>query len=180
MFQKAEENNKPLDIAIAIGCDPVTLLASQAITSYGIDELEIAGALKGKSLELVKGETVNVEYPASAEIVLEGKILPGVREFEGPFGEFPKYYGPKSKNPVIEISCIFYRNNPIYHTILPATTEHLLLGAIPREANLYKLVKHAVSSVKNVHITLGGTCRYHAVISIKKRNEGEAKKYGRC
>jgi len=199
MFQKAEESKKTLDIAIAIGCDPFTLLASQAITPYGIDELEIAGALKGKPLELVKGETVDVEYPASAEIVLEGRILPGVRAFEGPFGEFPKYYGPKSKKPVIEISCIFHRNNPIYHTILPAkkpvieiscifhrnnpiyhtilpaSKEHLLLGAIPREANLYQLVKHAVSSVKNVHITLGGTCRYHAVISIKKRNEGEAK-----
>ena len=175
MFQKAEENNKPLDIAIAIGCDPVTLLASQAITPYGIDELEIAGALKGKPLELVKGETVDVEYPASAEIVLEGKILPQVREFEGPFGEFPKYYAPKSEKPVIEISCIFHRDNPIYHTILPATAEHLLLGVIPREANLYQLVKHAVSSVRSVHLTLGGTCRYHAVISIKKRNEGEAK-----
>jgi len=175
MFQKAEESKKTLDIAIAIGCDPFTLLASQAITPYGIDELEIAGALKGKPLELVKGETVDVEYPASAEIVLEGRILPGVRAFEGPFGEFPKYYGPKSKKPVIEISCIFHRNNPIYHTILPATEEHLLLGAIPREANLYQLVKHAVFSVRSVHITLGGTCRYYVVISIKKRNEGEAK-----
>lgn len=174
-FMKAEQQNKPLDIAIAIGVDPVLLLASQAIVPLGIDELEIVNAFKNGKQKLVKCQTVDIEVPAEAEIVLEGKLLPGVRKTEGPFGEFPKYYGPASEKPVIEITAMCHRNDPIYHTILPATKEHLLLGGIAREATLFELVRQVVPSVKAVHLTLGGTCRYHAVIAIDKKHEGEAK-----
>ncbi len=174
-YMKAEKKNQPLDIAIAIGVDPVLLLASQTIVPLGVDELEIANALKNGSQKLVKCQTVDVEVPAEAEIVLEGKLLPKVRKVEGPFGEFPKYYGPASEKPVIEITAICHRNEQIYHTILPATKEHLLLGGLAREATLYELVKQTVPTVKDVHLTIGGTCRYHAVISIEKKHEGEAK-----
>lgn len=91
----AEKAGEPLEIAICIGLDPIVMLSSQAIVAMGFDEFGIAGALYGKPVELVKGETVDVEYPAHAEIVLEGKILPNVRKPEGPFGEYPKYYGPQ-------------------------------------------------------------------------------------
>jgi 2,5-furandicarboxylate decarboxylase 1 len=175
IFQKAEENNQPLEVALVIGADPLTLLASQAITPFGFDELEIAGALHGEPLQLVKCETVDIEVPAYAEIVLEGRLLPGVREMEGPFGEYPKYYGPASKKPVIVIDAVTCRRQPIYQTIVAATKEHLLLGAIPREAGLFQIVKQAVPTVQAVHLTPGGACRYHAVIAIDKRNEGEAK-----
>jgi len=174
-FRMAEAEGKPLDLAIAIGVDPLVLLASQALTPPGYDEFSIAGALYGKPLELVKCETVDIEIPAQAEIVLEGRLLPGVREMEGPFGEYPKYYGPASPKPVIELSAMTSRRDPVYHTIVPATMEHLLLGAIPREGGLLQLVKNAVPTVRGVHMTPGGTCRYHAVISIDKQNEGEAK-----
>lgn len=174
-YQKAEAKNQPLDIALVIGVDPLLLLASQAIVPLGVDEMEIANALKeGKQL-LVKCQTVDLEVPSEAEIVIEGKLLPKVRKMEGPFGEFPKYYGPASQKPVIEITAICHRDNPIYHTIVPATNEHLLLGGIPRETTLYELVRQVVPSVKAVHLTRGGTCRYHAVISIDKRFEGEGK-----
>ncbi|MEW6622327.1 MAG: UbiD family decarboxylase [Bacillota bacterium] len=174
-FMHTEQENKALDIAIVIGVDPILLLASQAIVPLGVDELEIANALKNGNQKLVKCKTVDIEVPAEAEIVLEGKLLPNVRKTEGPFGEFPKYYGPASEKPVIEITAMCYRSKPIYHTILPATKEHLLLGGIPREATLYELVSQVVPSVKGVHLTLGGTCRYHAIISIDKKHEGEAK-----
>ncbi|SHF55034.1 2,5-furandicarboxylate decarboxylase 1 [Desulforamulus putei DSM 12395] len=175
LYMKAEKKNEPLDIAIAIGVDPVLLLASQAIVPLGVDELEIANAIKNGGQKLVKCQTVDVEVPAEAEIVLEGKLLPKVRKVEGPFGEFPKYYGPASEKPVIKITAICHRDEPIYHTILPATKEHLLLGGLAREATLYELVKQTVPTVKDVHLTIGGTCRYHAVISIDKKHEGEAK-----
>jgi len=174
-FRKAEQKNKPLDVAIAIGVDPILLLASQAIVPLGVDELEIANALKNGKQQLVKCQTVDIEVPAEAEIVLEGKLLPDVRKTEGPFGEFPRYYGPASEKPVIELTAICHRNNPIYHTILPATKEHLLLGGIAREATLFELVRQVVPSIKGVHLTLGGSCRYHAVISIDKKHEGEPK-----
>lgn len=175
LYKQAEEAGRPLECAIVIGVDPVTLLASQASTPFGVDELEIAGALRGEPLEVVRCETVDIDVPAYAEIVLEGRILPHVREPEGPFGEFPKYYGPRSDKEVVEITAITHRDHPIYYTIVPAGYEHLLLGGIPREASLFQTVRQTVPSVKAVHMSPGGTCRYHAVVSIHKRNEGEAK-----
>ncbi|AOQ22908.1 Phenolic acid decarboxylase subunit C [Moorella thermoacetica] len=174
-FQAAEASNNPLEVAIAIGLDPIVLLASQALTPPGFDEFTIAGALYGQPLELVKCETVDLEVPAQAEIVLEGRLLPGVREVEGPFGEYPKYYGPASPKPVIELTAMTSRRDPIYQTIVPATREHLLLGAIPREGGLLQIIRNTVPNVKAIHLTPGGTCRYHVVISIDKQNEGEAK-----
>ncbi|MDP4154064.1 MAG: UbiD family decarboxylase [Bacillota bacterium] len=175
LYKQAEEAGRALECAIAIGVDPVTLLASQASTPFGVDELEIAGSLKGEPLEVVRCETVDIDVPASAEIVLEGKILPHVREPEGPFGEFPKYYGPRSEKEVVQITAVTHRNNPIFYTIVPAGYEHLLLGGIPREASLLQTIRQTVPSVKAVHMSPGGTCRYHAIVSIKKRNDGEGK-----
>lgn len=175
LYKQAEEAGRPLECAIAIGVDPVTLLASQASTPFGVDELEISSALRGEPLEVVRCKTVDIDVPAYAEIVLEGKILPHVREPEGPFGEFPKYYGPRSDKEVIEITAVTHRNNPIFYTIVPAGYEHLLLGGIPREASLFQSIRQTVPSVTAVHMSPGGTCRYHAIVSIKKRNEGEAK-----
>ena len=175
-FQRiAEKNNKPLEIAIAIGLDPIIMLSSQALTPLGQDEFCIASALYGEPMELVKCETVDLEVPAHAEIVLEGVILPNVRELEGPFGEYPKYYGHRGEREVIEITCMTTRKNPIFQTIVPATDEHLLLGGIPREGGILQLVKNAVPTTNAVHLTPGGTGRYHLVIQMEKKNEGEAK-----
>ncbi|GIM45407.1 hypothetical protein DNHGIG_09560 [Collibacillus ludicampi] len=175
LYKQAEEEGRPLECAIVIGVDPVTLLASQASTPFGVDELEIASALRGEPLEVVRCETVDIDVPAYAEIVLEGKILPHVREPEGPFGEFPKYYGPRSDKEVVQITAVTHRNHPIFYTIVPAGYEHLLLGGIPREASLFQSIRQTVPTVKAVHMSPGGTCRYHAIVSIKKRNEGEGK-----
>lgn len=171
----AEAEGKPLEVAIAIGLDPILLLASQALTPLGYDEYTIASALYGQPLELVKGETVDLEVPAQAEIVLEGHLLPAVREIEGPFGEYPKYYGPASPKPVIELTAMTSRKDPIFQTIVPATKEHLLLGSVPREGGLIQIIRNAVPNTSSVHLTPGGTCRYHLAISIDKQNEGEAK-----
>lgn len=174
-FDLAEKRNEPLEVSLAIGLHPLVLLASQATTAPGVDELEIASALLGRPLALARCESVNLEAPAEAEIVLEGHLLPGVRELEGPFGEYPKYYGPASPKPVIRVTAISHRREPIYHSIIPATMEHLLLGAIPREAVMLRLVRHAAPGVTAVHLTPAGGCRYHAVVAIDKRHEGEAK-----
>ncbi|MGP8049765.1 MAG: UbiD family decarboxylase [Desulfobaccales bacterium] len=171
----AEAAKKPLEVAIAIGLDPILMLSSQALTPLGVDECMIAAALYGKPLELVKCETVDLEVPAHAEIVLEGTILPEVREVEGPFGEYPKYYGPASPKPVLIVNAITRRKNPVYQTIVPATMEHMLLGAIPREGGMLRVIRSAVPNTVGVHLTPGGACRYHVVVSIDKRNEGEPK-----
>ena len=92
-FDMAEQSGQPLDAAIVVGVDPLTLLASQAIAPLDFDELEIAGALQGRPLPVVKCVTSEIRVPAEAEVVIEGRFLPKVREMEGPFGEFPQYYG---------------------------------------------------------------------------------------
>src|SRR5262249_33785982 len=116
-------------------------------------------------------------HPATAEIVLEGHTLPHVREEEGPFGEFPGYYGSKGDRPVVEFTAMTYRTNPIFQTIYlrKPPTENVYLTALPKAADLYRLAKEAAPEVKDVYLTPGGCGKYHAVLSIKKRHEGEAK-----
>ncbi|WP_244817370.1 UbiD family decarboxylase [Caballeronia sp. Lep1P3] len=180
-FQRAaEEAGDALDVAVAIGVDPLTMLASQAITPIDHDELEIAGALHGAPLPVAQCVTNGVHVPALAEIVIEGRILPNVREPEGPFGEFPKYYSAKESREVIEVTAVTHRRNPIFHTIVPAEMEHLLLGAIPREATLLAHLQRSHPSVKDVHLSVGGVCRYHLWVQFDKKREGEAKNVILC
>jgi 2,5-furandicarboxylate decarboxylase 1 len=174
-YQAAEAAGEALPVAVVIGVDPLTLLASQAISPIDRDELEIAGALHGTPLAVAKCLTSEVRVPAAAEIVIEGRILPGVREPEGPFGEFPKYYSAQEAREVIEIDAITHRRDPVYHTIVPAEMEHLLLGAIPREATLLAHLQRTFPGVLDVHLALGGVCRYHLHVKLRKMREGEPK-----
>ena len=124
---------------------------------------------------MVKCLTNNVRVPASAEIVIEGRILPNVREPEGPFGEFPQYYGPRADREVIHVEAITHRKDAIFHTIVGGGVEHLLLGEIPREATLLDHLQRSFASVRDVRLTRGGTCRYHLVVQIDKTSNGEPK-----
>lgn len=175
-LQKARKMGFPLEVAVAIGVDPFTLLGSQAILPFGVDELEVANAMRPSSpLRLARCATVDLEVPADSEIVLEGTIDPEETRPEGPFGEFPRYYSVKAPRPILRLKAVCHRKDPIFYSILPASREHLLLGAIPREASILSDVERAVPSVKAVHLTYGGTCRYHLVIAIEKKAEGEAR-----
>lgn len=174
-FAAAEAQGHELDVAIVIGVDPLTALASQAIAPLDCDELEIAGALHGTPLPVVKCLTNEVRVPAEAEIVIEGRILPHVREPEGPFGEFPKYYSAREEREVIVIDAVTHRRDPIFHTIVPAEMEHLLLGSIPREATLLAHLQRSFPNVIDLHLTVGGVARYHLHVQMKKTREGQAK-----
>ncbi len=173
--QAAEDAGQALEVAVVIGVDPLTLLASQAITPIDHDELEIAGALHREPLRVVKCTTNEVRVPAHAEIVIEGRILPKVREPEGPFGEFPKYYSPKENREVLEVRRVTHRRNPIFHTIIPAEKEHLFLGGIPREATILSLLQRSFPGVRDLHLATGGVCRYHLYVQLRKTREGEPK-----
>jgi 2,5-furandicarboxylate decarboxylase 1 len=174
-FQMAEEAGQPLDVAIVIGVDPLTLLASQAIVPLDHDELEIAGALHGRPLPVVKCQTSEIRVPAEAEIVIEGRILPGVREPEGPFGEFPQYYGPRANREVMEVLAVTHRRDAIFHTIVGGGLDHQLLGAIPKEATLLTHLRRNFPNVLDVHLSPGGVMRFHLFVKLKKTQEGQAK-----
>lgn len=174
-YEIAERTGQPLDVAIVIGVDPLTLLSSQAIAPIDFDELTIAGALHGAPLPVVKCVTSELRVPAEAEIVIEGRLLPKVRELEGPFGEFPQYYGEPAKRHVIEVTAVMQRKDAIFHTIVGGGLEALMLGAIPREATLLAHLRRSFPNVRDVHLARGGVCRYHLYVQIVKRQEGEAK-----
>ena len=174
-YRKAEGKGAALEIAIVIGVDPATLLASQAIVPVGHDELEIAGALRGSPLDVVRCTTNQVRVPADAEIVIEGRVLPETREPEGPFGEFPQYYGERANRHVVQVEAVAHRKRPIFHTIVGGGLEHLLLGAIPREATILATLQRNFPGVQDVHLSLGGVGRYHLYIKLKKTQHGEAK-----
>ncbi|MEO7402514.1 MAG: UbiD family decarboxylase domain-containing protein, partial [Burkholderiales bacterium] len=116
-----------------------------------------------------------IRVPANAEIVLEGRILAAERELEGPFGEFPKYYSERDHREVIEITRVTHRHDPILHAIVPGEMEHLLLGAIPREASMLLHLQRSFPNVTDVHLAVGGTCRYHLYVQMKKTRDGEPK-----
>jgi 2,5-furandicarboxylate decarboxylase 1 len=177
---QAEAAGKPLPISIVIGVDALTLVASQAIVPMDQDELEIAGALHGKPMPVVKCVTNDLLVPAEAEIVLEGRILPNVREPEGPFGEFTQYYGPRGDRFVIEIDAVTHRKSPIFHTIIGGGIEHILLGAVTREVSFLTTIQRVFPNVINVHLARGGVGRYHLYVQMKKQHEGSGKNVILC
>lgn len=175
LFSARENEGIDLEVAIVIGVDPLTLLASQAIVPLGQDELEIAGALHGADLPVTRCLTNDLLVPADAEIVLEGRLLAGKREEEGPFGEFPQYYGKRTERHVIAVDTITHRADAIYHTIVGGSLEHLLLGAVPREASFLTQLRRMFPCVRDLHLSRGGTCRYHLAVQIDRHSPGEAK-----
>jgi 2,5-furandicarboxylate decarboxylase 1 len=175
--QRAEEQGKALDIAVVIGADPSLYLASQVYASAETDEYEMAGAIRGAGMPVVQCETVDLRVPAAAEIVLEGRILPHVREPEGPFGEFTGYYGSAGDRPVVEFTGMMTRRQPLFQTIYLSKppTEDVFIKLVPKCAALLQLLKQVVPDVRDVYLTPGGCGKYHAVASIRKRHDGEGK-----
>jgi 2,5-furandicarboxylate decarboxylase 1 len=172
-YARAEEKGEALPVAIAIGLDPVIHIAAGLRTDE--EEGRLAAALRGRPLEVGLCETVDIQVPAHAEIVIEGRILPGMREEEGPLAEFTGHYGEKWYPPVMEVTAICHRDNPIFQTIIPGSFEHVYLGnVLPREPLLLDFTKYVSGGVKGVHLApyTGG---FMAIVSLDKSNPGEPK-----
>lgn len=115
MFSKSYKlANKPMPVAIAIGVEPISALCAASALPYGVSEAEIAGGIRGEPVELVKCETVDLTVPATAEIVIEGEMIPDKRMDEGPFGEYTGYMASlREPKPVIQVKAVTHRNDPI-------------------------------------------------------------------
>ena len=177
MILKAEEKGRGLEVATAVGVDPAIVVGSQAKVPYGIDEFHVAGGLRGAPVKLVKCETIDVEVPAMAEVVIEGVTVPGERVADGPYGEYPGCYSEAKQAPVVKVTAITMRQNPIWQTALtgmPVTENHTLIE-YGNAAVVYREVKKIVPEVKAINLTPGGTFRHHVVVSIKKRAENEGR-----
>jgi len=174
---KAEDNSKPLEIATVIGTDPYVVIGSQARVPMGVDELDIAGGLKKQSIKIVKCKTIDVEVPATAEIVIEGETIPKMRRQEGPFGEYQGTYCGVKNSPVVKVKAITMRKGAIYQTCLTGMpmTENHCLNELGEAALAFNEVQKICPEIKDVYITPGGTSRHHVIVSIKKRHDAEAR-----
>lgn len=173
-YERAEKLGKPLEITISNGVDPTVYMAAVTPSSAAPidkDELGIASQLLGHPLELVKAQTVSVEGIANAQFIIEGEILPKIREPEGPFAEVTGYYAGRAPRWVVNVKAITRRRNPIFHTLISGKEVFNSVG-LTGEANIFSLVSRQVPGVKAVHLTPGGCGFYHAVVQINKQKEG--------
>jgi len=155
---------------------PVISLASIGVISSQAGKYEVAGGLLEEPLEVVEGINIPLRIPAYAEIVLEGEILAGFREPEGPVGEFTGYSSYRSTQHVFVPHTLYHRENPLYQSICAGRcAEHNLLLAIPREADLFQALSRSISGLRAVHISLSVCGLFHAYISMEKTAEGQGK-----
>lgn len=171
-FAENEAEGKPLDVAIAIGMDPLFTFAAVTRGKGGWDKLSLAGGMRQQPVAMVQGETVSLLIPAEAEIVLEGHMLPGVREPEGPFGESSGYYF-SFETPVIEITAVHHRANPIYHAIVPfgPDTENLMRVS-PTGADIRQVLSEEFKSFIDFTFIPGTYC-FQAALCMKNPDKLE-------
>ncbi|HEX7031906.1 MAG TPA: UbiD family decarboxylase, partial [Nitrososphaera sp.] len=173
-FTYAKDHGEDLKVAIAVGVHPAVSIAAAYQAAYGVDEMLIANSLLEGKLSLTKTNYSQMYVPTHAEIVIEGRILKD-RTHEEWMVEMLRTYDFKRKQPVLEIEKIRFRDDAIYHDILPGYAEHRLLMGLPVEAKMFDYIKNAVPTTQAVHLTDGGSNWLSAVIQIKKRLEGEPK-----
>ncbi len=176
---KYQSMNKPMPVAISCGHDPVIFLVGATEFPYGTSEYEYAGAIKGEPVPVIKAPITGLPIPATAEIVLEGYIMPGETRTEGPFGEWSGYYASDSRpEPIVDVKAVYYRNNPI---ILGAPASKPPSGqtffrAFFRSILIEdELAKAGVPDVTGVWTHEVGGARLFLVVGIKQRYPGHAK-----
>ena len=172
--QRAYEAGRSCPISISIGTHPFEIMGSGFRAPLGVDEMAIAGGIRGAAVELAMCETIDMPCIADAEIVLEAEILPtGWTHPEGRFGEFTRLMGGLHWNPLVKIKALTMRKDAVYYS-LHMPWENTWLAAPTRYAVIRRALKTAGVQVKDINVTLGGCGFWHAVISIKKQ-AGEGK-----
>lgn len=177
IHRKNEEKKRPTPVAIVVSHHPAFYLGALNVSPFGVDDYARIGAIMGAPLRLTASESWGEDFmvPADAEIVIEGHVLPDVKEVEGPFGEFTGYYGPQRLRNVIEITAITHRRNAIFQHIFTGHRDTWVLGGIPKEGSLFNLIRGVVPTTKAVHFPISGCCRFNCYISIDKKVDGETK-----
>jgi UbiD family decarboxylase len=175
--RKYEAANRPTPVVVVVSHHPAFYLGALNVSPFGVDDYALIGSMMDAPLRLVPSETWGEDFmvPADAELVVEGEIPPGVREVEGPFGEFPGTYGPQRLRWVIDVKAMTHRRDAIYQDIFVAHRDTWVLGAIPKEGTLFNRIKGVVPTVKAVHLPNSGAGRFNCYISIDKKVDGESK-----
>lgn len=174
--RRAEERGQNLECAIAIGLHPVVGMGALSYPPIDISKFEVIGGLLQEPMQISPCTTLDCMVPTWTEIVIEGEILAGVREEEGPFGEFTGYFSSRSTNHVFLAKSIMKREGAWYQCITPGrAADDVLAPGLLREAELLKTVSRFIPNVKAVHVPQSGCAAFSAFISIRQTRPGEAK-----
>lgn len=177
-LRAAEERGENLPVAIAIGCDPIVTLMAATPLAYDQSEYEMAGALQGAPYRVTTVGS-NLDVPWGSEYILEGEVIAGLREPEGPFGEFTGHYSGGRSDPVVEIKKVWHRRNPIFETIylgMPWTELDYMIGlctCVPIYAQLKEAFPNEIAAVNAMY-----THGLVTIIATKQRYGGFAKAVG--
>jgi len=177
---RAWQQGKPIEVAAAWGIDPLFMLVGSQTFPKNISEYEFAGGIKGEAIPVVRGATTDLLLPANAEFVIEGVIRPNSVKAEGPFGEFPGYYGrPEAGCPMVEVTAVHHRSNPILTNALMAdypSCEQSGFFSVIRSAKIWDdLDKLGIPGIRGVYshpAAAGGFGM--TVISLEQRHAGHA------
>ena len=169
-FHEYKKLNKVMEVAIALGADPASCYSASAPLPYGIDEFLLAGFIRKKSVPLVKCKTVDLEVPANAEIILEGYIDPSEMRLEGPFGDHTGYYSQDGDYPVLHLTAITHRKDPIYLTTIVGKPpqEDFYLGRATERIFL-PLLKTQLPEIADMNMPAEGVFHNCVIVSIDKR-----------
>lgn len=178
-FREFQEQNpgKPYPVAVALGADPATILGAVTPVPDTLSEYAFAGLLRGNKTELIKGQIVDLQVPASAEFVLEGFIYPDEMADEGPFGDHTGYYNEVDSFPVFTVERITHRKDPIYHSTYTGRPpdEPAILGVALNEV-FVPILKKQFPEIVDFYLPPEGCSYRFAVVTIKKQYPGHAKR----
>ena len=166
-----------MEVAVAIGTEPAVMFSSIVPAPPDVEEYMIAGFLRQKPLELVKCETVDLEVPATSEIVLEGYVQLDELRMEGPFGDHTGFYTPEDLYPVFHVTCITHRKNPIYSTTIvgkPPMEDAYMGKAVERI--FLPLMRLTIPEIVDVNLPIEGIFHNLMIVSIRKSYPGQARK----
>jgi 4-hydroxy-3-polyprenylbenzoate decarboxylase len=176
-FKMLKEQGKKIEVAIVIGADPATVFSAVAPVPEGMDKYLFSGITRKKGVKLTKCRTVDLEVPASAEMVLEGHVDPDDLRVEGPFGDHTGYYTPAEPFPTFTLTGIMRRKNPIYLTTVVGkpVLEDAYIGKVI-ERSFLPLIQMFHPEVVDFSMPAAGWFQGLAIMSIKKQYPGQAKK----
>ncbi len=177
MLKKYQAMGKPMPVASVVGCDPLLFILGASRLSAFVGEYDVAGAIRGEAVEVVKCETNDILVPATAEIVVEGEVDADQFMEEGPFGEYTGYYSGVGTDPrnFIDVKCVTHRDNPIMWgtTVGRAVTDTHMTMALSYGATLWQqLLDMKIPGLKAVYCPPEGSGRFLAIISMKQMYPG--------
>ncbi|MGD8385832.1 MAG: UbiD family decarboxylase [Desulfobacteraceae bacterium] len=169
-YMKYERQGKPMPMAVITGYDPVVFTVACTRTPPNVDEFYIAGGLRGEPLEMVKCQSIDIEVPATTEVVFEGFVRPEHRQIEGGFGEYTGYYGEARSNPVFEVTRITHRKNPIFLGAREQwyPSDSAIVVGKASQAEAYRTLKQIVPGILDLRCDV----TYEAIVKIDKLFKG--------